>query len=300
MFVVFGANGRAGGETASALINAGKPVRVVLRRREQAPKWKERGAEIAIGSIDDVESMVTALDGATGAFLLCPPPSEGDPFTRAHDVGGAFAEAVRRAGVPKIVALSSIGAQHRQGTGIIATLNTLERQLDGVAPSVTFLRPGYFIETWEEVAPIAAASGVLPSFLEPSKEIPMVSTIDVGQAVADLLSDDFQDKRILELRGPRDYSADDVAQAFAKALDKPVQTAFVPPQARAAVLAEAGLTPLVAAALLGMYEGLANNTVTYEPGRNQRLGSVSLEQAVQRIVKGLEAHAPSSELSRAG
>ena len=39
MFVVLGANGRAGGETARALIELRKPVRVVLRRPEQAERW---------------------------------------------------------------------------------------------------------------------------------------------------------------------------------------------------------------------------------------------------------------------
>ena len=49
MHVVFGANGRAGGETARALIERGEAVRVVLRRAEQggpgkpaAPRWPSR------------------------------------------------------------------------------------------------------------------------------------------------------------------------------------------------------------------------------------------------------------------
>ena len=42
MHVVFGANGRAGGETARALIERGEPVRVVLRRADQAAAWQAR------------------------------------------------------------------------------------------------------------------------------------------------------------------------------------------------------------------------------------------------------------------
>lgn len=40
MHVVFGANGRAGGETARALMANGEPVRVVVRRREQAKRGR--------------------------------------------------------------------------------------------------------------------------------------------------------------------------------------------------------------------------------------------------------------------
>ncbi|PLU83730.1 NmrA family protein, partial [Sinorhizobium medicae] len=87
MYVVLGANGRAGGETARALMELGIPVRVVLRRPEQAGKWTRLGAEFAIGSIEDVASLTAALRDASGAFLLSPPPASGDPYSRAHEVG---------------------------------------------------------------------------------------------------------------------------------------------------------------------------------------------------------------------
>jgi uncharacterized protein YbjT (DUF2867 family) len=285
MYVVLGANGRAGSETAHALIELGKPVRVVLRRPEQAEKWTKLGADVAIGSIEDVPSLAAALSDAAGAFLLSPPPVSGDPFRRADEVGSALAEAVLQGGLAKVVALSSVGAQHETGTGVIATLNSLEKHLEVAAPSTTFLRPGYFVETWGEVAPAVIADGVLPSFLEPSKKIPMVSTIDVGRTAARLLSDDFSGKRIVELRGPQDWSANDVAAAFSRVLGRPVETAFVPSEARAAVLAQEGVPPEVADALLGMYDGIASGRVEHEEGTEQRRGSVALADAVERIVR---------------
>ncbi|HZX85376.1 MAG TPA: NmrA family NAD(P)-binding protein [Reyranella sp.] len=290
MFVVLGANGRAGGETARALIERRKPVRVVLRRAEQADRWTKLGAEVAIGSIDDVPGLAAAMSGATGGFVLCPPPISGDPYARAKEVGSALAAAVRQARLPKLVALSSIGAQHPTGTGVIATLNSLEKHLEGAAPSTTFLRPGYFVETWGEVAQAAMADGVLPSFLDPAQKIPMVSTTDVGRTAAALLGDDVTGKRIVELRGPQDWSANDVASAFGKALGRRVETAFVPPEARAAVLAEAGLSREVADALLGMYDGIASGKVQHAEGTEQRRGSVALADAVARMVRSMEAN----------
>lgn len=293
MFVVLGANGRAGGETARALIELRKPVRVVLRRPEQADRWKTLGAEIAIGSIDDVPGLAAAMKDAQGGFLLCPPPVSGDPYGRANEVGIALAAAVRQARLRKVVVLSSIGAQHPTGTGIIATLDSLEKHLEGAAPSTTFLRPGYFVETWGEVAPAAMADGVLPSFLEPSQKIPMVSTTDVGRTAARLLGDDFTGRRVVELRGPQDWSAQDVASAFGSVLGRTVETAFVPPEARAAVLAQGGLSREVAEALLGMYDGIAGGKVEHEEGTEQRRGSVALADAVARMLRSMEAHAGS-------
>ncbi|GGA59130.1 NmrA family NAD(P)-binding protein [Pelagibacterium lentulum] len=291
MYVVLGANGRAGSETAHALIELGKPVRVVLRRPERAEKWTTLGAEVAIGSIDDASSLAAALGGATAAFLLSPAPASGDPYRRADEIGRALAEAVRQASLPKVVALSSIGAQHETGTGIVATLNLLEKHLDGAAPSTTYLRPGYFVETWGEVASAAITDGVLPSFLEPAQKIPMVSTIDVGRAAARLLIDDFSGKRIVELRGAQDWSANDVAAAFSRVLGRPVETAFVRPEARAAILAQEGVPGQVADALLGMYEGIASGRVAHEECHEKRRGSVALSDAVQRIVRRLEEDA---------
>jgi uncharacterized protein YbjT (DUF2867 family) len=291
MFVVLGANGRAGGETARALIESRKPVRVVLRRPEQAESWTKLGVEVAIGSIEDVPGLATAMRGAEGGFVLCPPPTSGDPYGHANEVGSALAAAVRQARLAKVVALSSIGAQHRTGTGVIATLNSLEKHLEAAAPSTTFLRPGYFVESWGDVAAAAMADGVLPSFLEPAQKIPMVSATDVGRTAAGLLGDDFTGKRIVELRGPQDWSANDVAAAFAKVLGRPVATAFVPPEARGAVLAEAGVPRELADALLGMYDGIASGKVETEAGTEQRRGSVALADAVARMLRSMDANA---------
>jgi uncharacterized protein YbjT (DUF2867 family) len=291
MHVVFGANGRAGGETARALIERGEPVRVVLRRADQAPVWQARGAAVAIASMDDAGAVATALEGASGAFLLNPPPVAGDPHARTEEIGKALAEGVGRVGLPRAVVLSSIGAQHAFGTGVIATLNRLEGLLDGAAPSMAFLRPGYFLETWTEVADAAMAEGTLPTFLEPGLAIPMVSTIDVGRAAADLLCESWTGRRVVELSGPEDRSAGDVAAAFAAVLGRPVAPAFVLPDQRQAVLAAAGVPEEVARELLGMYDAIATGRIAPEEGTERRRGTVPLIDAVDRIVTRMRAAA---------
>ncbi|ARQ01662.1 NmrA family NAD(P)-binding protein [Pseudorhodoplanes sinuspersici] len=289
MHVVFGANGRAGGETAHALIERGEAVRVAVRRPEQGEAWKARGADVAVASIDDANAVSAALEGATAAFLFNPPPVAGDPFAQATQVGSALAEAVRRTHLPRAVVLSSVGAQHETGTGIIATLHQMEGALAGAASATVFLRPGYFVETWSEVAEAAVAGGTLPTFLEPDQKIPMVSTIDVGRTAAQLMCENWSGPRVVELGGPEDWSARDVAMAFADVLGRPVAPAFVPPEQRAAVLAEVGLPATVATALLGMYEGIASGRVARADGTEHRRGTTSLATAVARIITKIQA-----------
>jgi uncharacterized protein YbjT (DUF2867 family) len=298
MYVVFGANGRAGGEVARSLIDRGEAVRVVLRRPEQGEPWKARGAEVAIADISVTDAAAAALAGASGAFLLNPPPVAGDPHAQAEELGVGLAEAIRKARLHKAVILSSIGAQHASGTGVIATLNRIERLLDGASPATAFLRSGYFVETWSEVASAAMSDGVLPTFLEPARKVPMVSTMDVGRAAARLMTEVWTGKRIVELSGPQDWSAADVAIAFAEMAGRPVEAAFVAPDQRAAIMADMGVPAEVAAALLEMYEAIAAGRFAHEPGAEECRGTVSLTAAVERIVKDVSV--PAAAVDRAG
>ncbi|MEY9324711.1 NmrA family NAD(P)-binding protein [Sinorhizobium fredii] len=289
MYVVLGANGRAGGEAARALIERGETVRVVLRRKEHGERWTSLGAEVAVASIEDVDAIADALKGVSGAFLLNPPPVSGDPYAGTKGLGAALAEAARRARLTKAVVLSSVGAQHASGTGVIATLNRFEALLHGVAPATAFLRSGYFVETWGEVAETVVSESVLPTFLEPLQKIPMVSTIDVGRAAAALLCEDWTGKRVVELGGPEDWSAGDVASAFAEVLGHPVKSMLVPPEQRAALLAEEGVPAEVADALLGMYVGIANGLFMRENDSEHQRGAISLTAAIERVVSTVES-----------
>ena len=86
MFVVLGANGRAGGETARALIELRKPVRVVLRRPEQADRWTKLGAEVAIASIEDVPGLAAALRGVGKGETRAKKPLTADCVTALRTV----------------------------------------------------------------------------------------------------------------------------------------------------------------------------------------------------------------------
>ncbi|MCA1440424.1 NmrA family NAD(P)-binding protein [Ensifer sp. IC4062] len=289
MHVVFGAAGRAGGETARALIERGEQVRVVVRRPEQGESWKALGAEVAIANLYSADDVSRAMEGASAAFLLSPPPRDGDPFAQAAELGRAIAEAVRRANLAKTVVLSSIGAQHASDTGVIATLHEIETALAGAARATAFLRSGYFIETWSEVAEAAISEGILPSFLNVEQNIPMVSTADVGEAAAQLMTETWEGTRIVELGGQEDWSARDVATAFAEVLGRPIEPVFLPPEQHLAVLTEAGVTPEVATALLGMYDGIARGRVTRQENNEHWRGATPLAAAIKRMVTTLHA-----------
>ncbi|QYU66804.1 alpha/beta fold hydrolase [Leptolyngbya sp. 15MV] len=256
------------GETAAALAAVGY-------RAEAEFRVLQRLAEHGLSPI----ACAMTRDAADAAL---------DPFARVEAHGSALAEAARRAQLPKVVILSSIGAQHASGTGVIATLHRFESLLGDVAPSTVFLRPGYFVETWGEVADAVVTEGVLPSFLDPSQRIPMVSTIDVGSAAASLLGEAWSGTRIVQLGGPEDWSAGDVAAAFAEVLGRPVMPVLVPPEKRLPTLVDAGVPAEVAVALLGMYECIAKGLVAWQAGGEQRRGTTPLAKAIERLLSSHE------------
>ncbi|RYE90607.1 MAG: NmrA family transcriptional regulator, partial [Myxococcales bacterium] len=53
MFVVMGVSGHTGSVVASELLGQRRPVRVVVRDEARGAAWKERGAEVAVASLDE-------------------------------------------------------------------------------------------------------------------------------------------------------------------------------------------------------------------------------------------------------
>ena len=72
MYVILGASGKTGGCAAAALIDMGKPVRVVVRSVEKGAVWKARGADVAVADVDDASALAQVLRGGDGAYIIVP------------------------------------------------------------------------------------------------------------------------------------------------------------------------------------------------------------------------------------
>src|SRR5262249_57410590 len=70
MILVTGANGTTGREMVRQLAAAGRPVRALLRKRENAATLPRKGVEIALGSFDDIPSLDAAMKGVEAVYLI--------------------------------------------------------------------------------------------------------------------------------------------------------------------------------------------------------------------------------------
>lgn len=286
MFVVTGATGNTGAVVAQTLLDAGKNVRVVVRDAAKGEAWKLRGAEVAVAAFDDSGALTRAFAGAEGLYLMTPPlPLSADMLAERAPMNRALVAAAKAARVPHVVALSSIGAQHASGTGPIVSLHNLEKLLAASGLKVTVLRPGYFVENWGEVVPVASAEGVLPTFFAPERKIPMVATPDIGRAAAAALLDPPAKSRIIALAGPSDLSPADVAVALGTFLGKTVHIAPVPRTEQEAALKASGLSAKTAALYAEMCAAIDNGLADYEGTELRKRGTEPLAESLRRIAR---------------
>lgn len=286
MFVISGVTGNTGSIAAQALLDAGKDVRVIVRSEEKGQVWKDKGAEVAIADLTDVDSITKALAGAEAAYLMLPPDLSDENFlnTRA-EMADNLLKAAEDSKIARVVLLSSVGAQHTEKTGPIRTLAYLERLFEKSTVKSTALRPGYFLENWGAVLPAVLGEGVLPSFLHPlDLKIDMVATQDIGETVAHaLLSPSDEKHHVIELKGAAQYSAHDVAQAFSKALNKDITPIAVPCEAWIPSLTQHGISNDVAGLFSEMYENINSGFIDFTQVEAKK-GQIGLDNFIQKLV----------------
>lgn len=287
MYAIMGATGQTGGAVVDELQRRGVPVRALTRDPAKAEGLKQKGVEVVRADASDPRSMADALAGVQGVYLLnVPNPGSSTVRADARRASRAIAEAVRRANVGHVVALSSAGAHLAEGTGVIRALHEFEAALRGTAASITFLRPTYFMENWGALIDVAREQGVLPSLRQPvDAKIEIVSAIDVGRTAAECLLGSRDGERIVNLIGPQEYSSQDAAVALTSLLGRRVDAVAVPQEAFVPTLTAAGLSADYASEMAQMYEGINAGRVVFEPDTGaMRRGAVTLIEALRPLV----------------
>lgn len=281
MFVVTGITGRVGGAAARRLLEAGLPVRGVVRDAAKGVEWAERGCEIALAAMDDALALTRAFEGAEAVFIVPPPVFDPQPgFPEARATVAAVRQALETARPGKVVWLSTVGAQADQ-PNLLSQHTLMEKAIADLVLPLTILRPAWFMDNAMWDVPAARDEGVLRSFLTPlDRAIPMVASKDVGETAADLLRETWTGQRIVELEGPAPVSSNALATAFARVLDCPVSVEIVPRETWGGLFRAQGMAdPLPR---IQMLDGFNEGWLTFE-GR-PRKGSTTLDAVLAGLV----------------
>ncbi|MDH5738905.1 MAG: NmrA family NAD(P)-binding protein [Nitrospira sp.] len=285
MFVVVGATGNTGSAVVETLLGSKQPVRVVVRSADKGASWKAKGAEVAVASLDDVQALAKAFDGAKGVYLLVPPNYGATAWLSEQQARmDKAAEAVKKSGVSHVVFLSSVGGQLPGGTGPIRAVHYGEGKLAGAVKHLTILRPPYFMENWAPVIGAAKAQGGLPTFIAPQAKIPMIATKDIGRIGAEQLMAGGRGQQIVEMAGPEEYSPNDAAAALSQLLGKTVTAQLAPLSAVVPTFKSFGFSDEAAALFEEMYAGFAKGAIGYEHPAQLVRGRVTLTDAFKAMV----------------
>jgi uncharacterized protein YbjT (DUF2867 family) len=285
MYVVAGASGNTGKVVAETLLGQKKQVKVVVRDAKAADSWRQRGAEVVSFGLDDADALGAALKGAEGAYLLLP-PSLGSTSARQDNAKrtAGYVKAVEASGVPHVVFLSSIGAQHASGTGPIGSVHDAEVALAKTRAAVTFVRAAYFMENWGGSL-YALAQGALPTFLAADAAIPMIATKDIGATAAKALAEGGRGRSVIELEGPRAYSPRDVAAALSRLTGKTIAVQEGSKEQIVPALTGAGMNAHWAELFREMIEGVNSGHVAFEGGAARHVrGPTDIDAVLARLV----------------
>ena len=285
MLAITGITGQVGGQLATQLLAANRPVRAVLRDPAKAAAWAGRGCEIAVATMDDAAALTAAFTGAQAAFVLLPPTFDPSPgFVEARRTIAAISTALRASRVARVVCLSTIGADTAQ-ENLLTQLRLLEQALADLPAAVTFLRAAWFIENVAWDVEGARTTGAMPSFLQPvDRPIAMVATADVAQAAAELLQDGIEGHRVVELEGPARVAPVDLAAALGRALGRDVAAQPVARAGWEAMFRAQGManpTPR-----MRMLDGFNEGWIDFDPSSaSLRRGGTTVQAVVDGLVR---------------
>jgi uncharacterized protein YbjT (DUF2867 family) len=162
-------------------------------------------------------------------------------------------------------------------------LHEFEQGLRRQAIPASIVRAAYYMSNWDAALPTVRAEGRLDSMLPADLQIPMVAPDDLGDAAARLLTGPAQGTGIHPVVGPRRYSPDDVAAAFAAALGRPVEVAVTPRGEWRAAYRKLGFSEAAADAYARMTAVSVDGG--FELPTSAERGPTTLEAYVQALVE---------------
>jgi NAD(P)H dehydrogenase (quinone) len=288
VIAVMGAAGHVGFSTSSALRQAGKQVRAIVRDSAKAVDLRQIGCSIALADLQDTSALVRAIDGAEAVQIIIPlSPQAQDPAADLRQSIESMVSALVQTGPKRVLAISDYGAHVTDDIGIPSLFHDLEARLRRLNGHKFILRSAEHMHNWGRSIPAALASGVLPSFQLPiDREQPTVSAQDVGLISARLLlrPDSGNDVDVIHVEGPRRYSASDVAKVLSQVASHRVHAQAVPRSLWKEALAH---MPATLADLLIKTNDAKNNgkLVDIEPNANEVIyATTELMDALKPLV----------------
>lgn len=243
MYIVLGGTGHVGSAVAAHLLERGKKVTIVTHDAGKTLEWERRGAKTAVVDVLDTDQLQKVFETGASLFLLNPPANPAtDTVKEERRTLTSILDALENSGIEKVVAESTYGAQPGEEIGDSGVLFEMEERLKKMALPTAIIRGAYYMSNWDAALETALKEGIVHTLYPPDFKLPTVAPGDIGKIAAGLLTEPVEKAGLHYVEGPEKYSGNDVAAAFGKALNKPVEAVQTPEDQWVSALMQMGFS----------------------------------------------------------
>lgn len=248
MILVTSATGHIGKELIPQLHTTGQAIRVLVRD-EKKVAYLDPCIERAVGDLNNIESLVSAMRGVDKVFLVT--------LDEQQDIN--VIQAAKRTGIQHIVKLSTLEAtEHKIKIG--KWHYEREELIRASGVDWTFLRPGMFmsnsIDWWAE-----SIKGQGSVFFPGGKsgKVAPVDPRDVASVATLALTQPGHGGKTYALTGAGLFTIGEMVQVISQVLGKPIQYVDIPPLAAKLFMLKSGMDKALVNALMEMLSSLRKN-----------------------------------------
>ncbi len=224
--VVTGSLGNIGKPLTRDLVSKGHSVTVISSKPERKKNIEALGAKAAIGTMQDVNFLTATFKDADIVYLMETWEGLGSLFDKTIDfkagmlqIGYDYKEAIERAGIKKIVHLSSIGAHSDKGFGSLSVHHDIENILKQLPldVSIKFMRPvGFYTNIFRFMDTIKTQSAIISNYGGDDKE-PWVSPKDIANVIAEEMESPFVGRTVRYIASD-EISPNEIAKVLGEAI----------------------------------------------------------------------------------
>ncbi len=264
--LVTGGSGVVGDAAVRALVARGHTVRLLARHADDAVKGWPRGVEARVGDVTDAQSLSGAADGCDALLhLVAIVDEDGDATFERVNVEGTrhIVDEARRANVPHVVYVSSLGAERGHSPYHRSKLAGEEVVRAAFGDRAVVVRLGNVYGPGDEqismLLRMVRALPVVPVLGGGKQAFQPLWAEDAGAALASAVENTSLGGQTLDVAGPERTSIHDLLDRFEVLTDRhptrlPVPTALASLGIRAAEALDVDL-PLNGSQLTMLVEG---------------------------------------------
>jgi len=252
MIVMIGASGQVGTPTIQHLVRKGARIRALTSNPSSAERLHSLGvAETVVGDFRKDDDLRRTIDGADAVFHVCPRFTEDEP-----EIGKRVIAAARACDVSHFVYISVFHPQLQKLVHHWGKLRVEEAVIESGMP-FNIIQPSIFMQniktgfqaSWQTIRD----DGVYAVPFLPHRRIRLIDTEDLGEVIANVLTEPRLRGATFELGGPDSLTLAEMAAIIGEELGRPVKVVTLSDSERKVLAEKQGKTAYAVEGWLKMW-----------------------------------------------